>query len=311
MQKNKCLDFDNEMRTLSMGVYKGNEKYIPKDWIRIAEQDSKNGFHGEAFYKNGTIVVSFRGTDEFINDLLKEDILKLGLNKLPAQYIYAQEFYKKVKKDFPNKKIIFTGHSLGGSLAQLLGNETGNKTVTFNAYGVGNLIPKEDIKNNADIKNYGNVDDTVFNLNLRNQLGKTYIIDYGKDCEYITKSPNGNYFGGLYPLKKHSIENMGNIEDAVEYKKPKDQEATLTGKVSFNVSAQDLDKKRIITQEEIKQMNNEEFLRNEKFIHQQIKIGNVMSKSEAEQGVKSGNLIWVHSYTHDDGTEVHGYYRRK
>ena len=249
MQKNKCLDFDNEMRTLSMGVYKGNEKYIPKDWIRIAEQDSKNGFHGEAFYKNGTIVVSFRGTDEFINDLLKEDILKLGLNKLPAQYIYAQEFYKKVKKDFPNKKIIFTGHSLGGSLAQLLGNETGNKTVTFNAYGVGNLIPKEDIKNNADIKNYGNVDDTVFNLNLRNQLGEIYIIDYGKDCEYITKSPNGDYFGGLYPLKKHSIENMGNIEDAVEYKKPKDQEATLTGKVSFNVSVRDFDKKRIITQE--------------------------------------------------------------
>ena len=311
MQKNKCLDFDNEMRTLSMGVYKGNEKYIPKDWIRIAEQDSKNGFHGEAFYKNGTIVVSFRGTDEFINDLLKEDILKLGLNKLPAQYIYAQEFYKKVKKDFPNKKIIFTGHSLGGSLAQLLGNETGNKTVTFNAYGVGNLIPKEDIKNNADIKNYGNVDDTVFNLNLRNQLGEIYIIDYGKDCEYITKSPNGDYFGGLYPLKKHSIENMGNIEDAVEYKKPKDQEATLTGKVSFNVSVRDFDKKRIITQEEIKQMNNEEFLRNEKFIHQQMKTGNIMSKSEAEQEFKAGNLIWVHSYTRDDGTEVHGYYRRK
>lgn len=311
MQKNKCLDFDNEMRTLSMGVYKGNEKYIPKDWIRIAEQDSKNGFHGEAFYKNGTIVVSFRGTDEFINDLLKEDILKLGLNKLPAQYIYAQEFYKKVKKDFPNKKIIFTGHSLGGSLAQLLGNETGNKTVTFNAYGVGNLIPKEDIKNNADIKNYGNVDDTVFNLNLRNQLGEIYIIDYGKDCEYITKSPNGDYFGGLYPLKKHSIENMGNIEDAVEYKKPKDQETTLTGKVSFNVSVRDFDKKRIITQEEIKQMNNEEFLRNEKFIHQQMKTGNIMSKSEAEQEFKAGNLIWVHSYTRDDGTEVHGYYRRK
>lgn len=311
MQKNKCLDFDNEMRTLSMGVYKGNEKYIPKDWIRIAEQDSKNGFHGEAFYKNGTIVVSFRGTDEFINDFLKEDILKLGLNKLPAQYIYAQEFYNKVKADFPNKKIIFTGHSLGGSLAQLLGNETGNKTVTFNAYGVGNLIPKEDIKNNADIKNYGNVDDTVFNLNLRNQLGEIYIIDYGKDCEYITKSPNGDYFGGLYPLKKHSIENMGNIEDAVEYKKPKDQEATLTGKVSFNVSVRDFDKKRIITQEEIKQMNNEEFLRNEKFIHQQMKTGNIMSKSEAEQEIKAGNLIWVHSYTRDDGTEVHGYYRRK
>ena len=31
-----------------MGVYKGNEKSIPKDWIKVSEYDnSETGFHGK------------------------------------------------------------------------------------------------------------------------------------------------------------------------------------------------------------------------------------------------------------------------
>ena len=32
---------------------------------------------------------------------------------------------------------------------------------------------------------------------------------------------------------------------------------------------------------------------------------------EADEKVKTGDLIWVNSYTRDDGTKVCGYYRRK
>ena len=39
--------FDNEMKALSIGVYKGQEKYVPKDWIMISESDNKSGFHGK------------------------------------------------------------------------------------------------------------------------------------------------------------------------------------------------------------------------------------------------------------------------
>ena len=48
---NSNLKFDNEMKDLSMCVYKGNEKYKPKDWIKFDEHNANNGFHGEAFYK--------------------------------------------------------------------------------------------------------------------------------------------------------------------------------------------------------------------------------------------------------------------
>ena len=64
--------FDNEMKALSIGVYKGQEKYIPKDWIMISESDNKSGFHGKAFFKNGTIVIAMRGTDD--EDDLANDI---------------------------------------------------------------------------------------------------------------------------------------------------------------------------------------------------------------------------------------------
>ena len=33
--------------------------------------------------------------------------------------------------------------------------------------------------------------------------------------------------------------------------------------------------------------------------------------NEADEKVKTGDLIWVNSYNRDDGTKVCGYYRRK
>lgn len=214
----QSITFDNAMEALSAGVYKGNQNLIPKNWLKIdGLYNTKSGFHGEAFYKNGTIVISIRGTDEKFNDLIKEDIGRLGIKKLPNQYSDAQKFYEIIKRDFPNQKIVFTGHSLGGSLAQLMGNKTGCETITFNAYGIADIVKNNINSNGINIRNYGHIDDTVFNLNLDNQLGSTYIIGYGKQDNYITKSPEGNYTGGLSLQKYHSIENMGNLENAIKY----------------------------------------------------------------------------------------------
>lgn len=276
----QTTEFDNEMKALAQGVYKGNETSIPKEWIKVSEYAQKSGFHGEAFYKDGKVVIAMRGTDEFVNDFVKEDIGHLAMKKLPNQYVDAQKFYEKVRKDFPNQEIIFTGHSLGGSLAQLMSNKTGHETVTFNAYGVRDIL-QGNVRDNLDnIRNYGNVDDSIYNLNLRNQLGKTYVIGYGKGSEYITKSPEGDYLGGTKPSQKHFIETMGNLEDAIEFKPN-----YLEGQINMDIDFKDIDNNRVFTNEEIGQMSTNEFERLENFINQQVTAGKIMSDAQARQQV--------------------------
>lgn len=302
----KNIEFDNEMKSLSLGIYKGNEKSISKDWIKISEYDKNSGFHGEAFYKNGKVVIAMRGTDEILKDFIKEDIGHLAIKKLPNQYADALKFYEKVRKEFPNQEIIFTGHSLGGSLAQLISNKTGHSAVTFNAYGVRDIL-QGNVRNNLEnIRNYGNINDSTFNINLDNQLGNTYVIGYDKEAKYITRSSEGDYLGGTKPFQYHFIETMGNLEEAVEYK-----QNYFEGQVNKDIDFKDIDTNRVFTNEEIGQMSIDEYLRLENFINQQVAKGKVMPEVQAKQQVQVGNLIYVNSYIRSDGTKVMGYYRSK
>ena len=294
--------FDNEMKSLSIGVYKGNEKSIPKGWIKVSEYDKKSGFHGEAFYKDGKVVIAMRGTND--KDDLANDV-DMAKKKLPNQYADAQKFYEKVKKDFTNQEIVFTGHSVGGSLAQLMSNKTGHETVTFNAYGVRDILQGNVRDNLENIRNYGNINDTVFNNNIDNQLGGTYVIKKNYDEDSVTKGTEG-YIGGLDPYFHHKAEWMGDLEDAVEYKPNR-----LEGQVNMNIDFKDIDTNRIFTNEEIGQMSQDEYSRLESFINQQVAAGKVMPEAQAKQQVQAGNLIYVNSYTRSDGTEVKGYYRSR
>lgn len=310
----KNLTFDNEMKALSLGVYKDNKNSIPKDWVRFSERDNEStGFHAETFYKKGAVVISFRGTDDY-KDLFENDFLQMGRNKLPNQYVDAINYYNEIQKTFPSSKIVFTGHSLGGSLAQLMGNLTGNETVTFNAYGVGNLLNGNiNYENSKNIRNYGNINDLVFMMNFDNQLGHTQVINSSFDDDfYLTKGYNGSYPQGGHDLVHHKIEHMGNLENSASYVSPEEIESMiLFGGVNLDIDLRNLDTERIITNEEIKQMSNEEFSQNENFINQQLMAGNIMTEMQAKEQLEAGNLILVNSYTRADGTEVKGYYRRK
>lgn len=311
----KNLTFDNEMKSLSLGVYKDNKNSIPKDWVRFSERDNEStGFHAETFYKKGTVVISMRGIDPFsYQDIILND-MAMGTNNLPIQYIDAINYYNEIQQTFPNSKIVFTGHSLGGSLAQLMGNLTGNEAVTFNAYGVGNLLNGNiNYENSKNIRNYGNINDLVFMMNFDNQLGHTQVINSSFDDDfYLTKGYNGSYPQGGRDLVHHKIEHMGNLENSASYVSPEEIESMiLFGGVNLDIDLKNLDTERIITNEEIKQMSNEEFSQNENFINQQLMAGNIMTEMQAKEQLKAGNLIWVNSYTRADGTEVKGYYRRK
>ena len=50
-------------KKFAIGVYPFNKKNIPQGWNIINQTSKPNGFHGEAYEKDGKIIISFRGTE--------------------------------------------------------------------------------------------------------------------------------------------------------------------------------------------------------------------------------------------------------
>lgn len=135
-----------------------------------------NGF-GAVIYRdiiNRNLIISYIGSNDLQDWLLSD--LAIIFEKYPDQYDEAKKafsYYCKVygQKDY---KIVLTGHSLGGGLAQLIGanakeifdkSDNDNidklKIITFNAISMKNLIEEP---KGFDCENYVNRNDLVGNL---------------------------------------------------------------------------------------------------------------------------------------------------
>lgn len=75
--------------------------------------------------------------------------------------------------------------------------------------------------------------------------------------------------------------------------------------------AADIPEGKVFVAEEIGKMSTKEFIQNEKAIDKQLSSMGIPLEFEADEAVQNGTMIWVDSYTRDDGTEVSGYYRRR
>ena len=110
---------------------------IPRSdsWEQLAgfnrRQDDSSGFEAAAFVNSsGEIVISFAGTyDKSVADKAADVALAAGI--LDPQLMLAARYYADIKRAYPEAAISFTGHSLGGGLAALMGVLFDKKAVTF------------------------------------------------------------------------------------------------------------------------------------------------------------------------------------
>ncbi len=186
----KCSDFS----------YSPEERPIPQgcEVIGVSDPDDKTGFAAVALRHGDEIIIAFRGTDDIID--YGNDSTMWLLRKLPDQAYNALVFYDKIKKKYPQTEILLTGHSLGGSLAQIVGAWRKVKACAFNPYGTRNILQKAGINiHDENIVNYCNPQDGITVVNVINQVGECFKLQARDRKKEITD---------LNPLFPHYIENQ-------------------------------------------------------------------------------------------------------
>lgn len=146
----------------------------------------------------GKYIFAFRGTEFFnepLDDLIVADILYMGTGTIPQQMKDAMAFVNDMlatHEELNSGNTVFTGHSLGGSIAGMASYVFGFDAYTYNGFGIANML--------------WDADDT----SLSNDPKEMQIDpDTGQDIDFLTTL--GEYLETLGVTVQHSTDRIVNI----------------------------------------------------------------------------------------------------
>ncbi|HBG49088.1 MAG TPA: hypothetical protein DDW90_06225 [Cyanobacteria bacterium UBA9971] len=165
-------------------LIKNLKKSLPADIKTVSKlENEKTGFYGEVYRIDRKtkdkgvipyIFVTYKGTDD-LKDATESDKAILE-GKIPEQYEDAKKLYGKAmdyceSENLTNPKIIISGHSLGGALAQLAAATYNQEGIAYNGPGMLNQL-KELSNENPSIE----TNPEKLNKNIMNYIVKGDII---------------------------------------------------------------------------------------------------------------------------------------
>ena len=252
--------------------------YPPAGYRVIDFNENKNtGFYADVLSNGNDIIIAYRGTDKLFDHDGKNDI-DMAKSKIPAQAIDAIRIYDKVKREHPNANITVTGHSLGGSLAEIVSGIRGNLAVTFNAYGVGDMFRNKNVLKENNVVNYVNEYDAVSMVNGQNHIGEIYEV-----------SKNLNNF-----IENHKAENIIDLSRRTQ-RTPQELE-----QIAKRIHPKSLMIKDSIKNKTPQPIENYKSKRN----------NNLQEFKHAKQQTPCVGSYQVSGYTRSDGVKVDDYIRR-
>lgn len=223
------IDYHEILRQAAIYAYHGENAKIPEGYS-LAESVSnpQTGFHADVLVGENDVIIAFRGTDSlniFTPKSDANDDFAMARSRIPAQTRDALDLYNKVKMEYPDKEIVLTGHSLGGSLADIVGVLNGELAVSFNAYGVRDLFNENAVIQEDSIVNYVNTQDAITMVNGENHIGETYSVpNIGKG---VKGKHDAEGMGELSEREKITTEELKDIADE-KFKKVQEVKDKLT-----------------------------------------------------------------------------------
>jgi filamentous hemagglutinin family protein len=169
----------------------------PEEYARLERAIASSGFSATLYKKEGKYVLAFRGTEGVNFPDLATDLNQILGFKSGGQYEFAKLIGDLVTQKYGNNNVTFTGHSLGGGLAQYASATSVShpNTVTFNAAGIGGTSALL-LKPRAEIINM-KVDGEPVSVFGKQLGGQTFI--YASELNNLTSFESfGNL--GLYKL---------------------------------------------------------------------------------------------------------------
>ena len=188
-------DYHEILRQAAIYAYHGKDADIPEGYsLEESVRNPQTGFYADVLVGEDDVIIAIRGTNDG-GDL--NDDVAMTRSRIPEQTRDALDLYNRVKKEYPDKNITSTGHSLGGTLAEIVGALNGELAVGFNAYGVRDLFNENAVIQEDNIVNYVNIQDAVTMVNGENHIGDIFSV------------PNlGKWIKG-----KHDVEGMDELSE--------------------------------------------------------------------------------------------------
>ncbi len=284
--KKNDIKYHEILKQAAIFSYRGKNAKLPEGYKVIeTAQNERNGFYADVLSNGKDVVIAYRGTEVNYKELqdLKSDIA-MAKSKIPTQATDAIALYDRVKREHPKSDITITGHSLGGSLAEIVSGLRGGLAVTFNAYGVKDMFKSGTSLKENNVVNYVNEYDAVTMVNGENHIGEIYSVSKFQET----------------PWKRHYIEYMDALSErkektVAEIKSTKDRLHPNSVKIAKAIKAPEKLKQKAVTeigkQKKTRDKNHREFIHSNK-------------SSSACVGSYP-----VSGYTRSDGTEVSSYVR--
>lgn len=180
-EQQNLLLFGNVSRDFSMYIYDTNKYSIPSGWnlkfsvTEYSQSIDLKGLYFEIFEQGDTVMFVIRGTELTDSSDINTDLQMLTGN-VPDQLKVLDSIYNDssiIQQIIQNKRVIFTGNSMGKSLADAMAVLHDKESIGNNGYGIQPWIQKA-----ANELGYGYVSDNpdTYKNNIINYITDTDLV---------------------------------------------------------------------------------------------------------------------------------------